>query len=49
MGIIRLKNMQFFGYHGVYDHEKEVGAPFEVDIEIETSFAHAIKSDDINE
>ena len=49
MSIIRLKNMQFFGYHGVYDYEKEVGAPFEVDIEIETSFADVIKSDDINE
>tara|TARA_Y100001960_G_scaffold88280_1_gene94604 strand:+ start:1202 stop:1558 length:357 start_codon:yes stop_codon:yes gene_type:complete len=49
MSIIRLKNMQFFGYHGVYDHEKEVGAPFEVDVEIKTSFADAIKSDNINE
>lgn len=41
--------MQFFGYHGVYDYEKEVGAPFEVDVEIETSFTRAIKSDDIDE
>ena len=49
MSIIRLKNMQFFGYHGVYEYEKEVGAPFEVDVEIETSFAGAIKSDDVNE
>ena len=29
MGVIRLKNMQFFAYHGVYDFEKELGAPFE--------------------
>ena len=49
MSVIKLKNMQFFGYHGVYDYEKEAGAPFEVDVEIETSFTHAIKSDDINE
>ncbi|MBD31258.1 MAG: dihydroneopterin aldolase [Candidatus Marinimicrobia bacterium] len=49
MSVIKLKNMQFFGYHGVYDYEKEVGAPFEVDVEIETSFTRAIKSDDIDE
>ena len=49
MGVIRLKNMQFFAYHGVYDFEKELGAPFEVDVEINTSFSQAIKSDDIQE
>ena len=32
MGVIKLKNMQFYGYHGVYDHEKKIGAPFEVDV-----------------
>ena len=49
MGVIRLKNMQFFAYHGVYDFEKELGAPFEVDVEINASFSQAIKSDDIQE
>ena len=49
MGVIRLKNMQFFAYHGVYDFEKELGAPFEVDVEINASFSQAIKSDNIQE
>ena len=49
MGIIKLKNMQFFGYHGVYDHEKELGAPFEVDVEISKSFREAASTDDIDQ
>ena len=49
MGIIKLKNMQFFGYHGVYDHEKELGAPFEVDVEISKPFSEAASTDDIDQ
>tara|TARA_X000000368_G_scaffold406489_1_gene384811 strand:- start:1325 stop:1687 length:363 start_codon:yes stop_codon:yes gene_type:complete len=49
MGIIKLKNMQFYGYHGVYDHEKELGSPFEVDVEITRSFSKAASSDDVNQ
>ena len=49
MGIIKLKNMQFFGYHGVYEHEKELGAPFEVDVEISKSFRDAASTDDIDQ
>ena len=37
MGIIRLKNMTFYGYHGVYDFEKEKGTDFEIDLELFTS------------
>tara|TARA_B100000401_G_scaffold353026_1_gene250608 strand:- start:267 stop:629 length:363 start_codon:yes stop_codon:yes gene_type:complete len=48
MGVIKLKNMQFYGYHGVYDHEKKLGAPFEVDVEITKPFNKASSSDDIN-
>ena len=36
MGIIRLKNMTFYGYHGVYDFEKEKGTDFEIDLELFT-------------
>ena len=39
MGIIRLNNMSFYGYHGVYDFEKEQGANFEIDLELFTSLA----------
>jgi len=48
MGTIKLKNMQFYGYHGVYEHEKELGAPFEVDIEISKPFDDVVSTDDIS-
>ena len=48
MGIIKLKNMQFYGYHGVYEHEKKLGTPFEVDVEVTSPFSEAASTDDIN-
>ncbi len=32
--IIRLRNMVFHGYHGVYPAEREIGQRFEVDVEV---------------
>ncbi len=49
MGTIKLKNMQFYGYHGVHDYEKELGAPFEVDVEITKPFSKASSSDDVTQ
>ncbi|NQU27008.1 MAG: dihydroneopterin aldolase [Candidatus Marinimicrobia bacterium] len=45
MGKIRLNNMQFYGYHGVHDSEKELGGKFEVDLELRTSLKKSIASD----
>ena len=47
MGTIRLKNMQFFAYHGVFESEKKLGAPFEVDIELKLSFDKFAQSDSL--
>ena len=47
MGIIRLKNMIFYGYHGVYEFEKEKGTNFEIDLELFTPLAKSSKSDNI--
>ena len=49
MGIIRLNNMNFYGYHGVYDFEKEQGANFEIDLELFTSLPKSSKSDNIED
>ena len=49
MGIIRLKNMIFYGYHGVYEFEKEKGTNFEIDLELFTSLATSSKSDNIED
>ena len=32
-----LKNMVFYGYHGAFDAEKELGQKYEVDVELQTN------------
>ncbi|MDH4223823.1 MAG: dihydroneopterin aldolase [candidate division Zixibacteria bacterium] len=45
MGIIRLHNMIFYGFHGVSPAEKETGRRFEVDIELSLDLSKAERSD----
>jgi dihydroneopterin aldolase len=48
MGVIRLKNMQFYGFHGVNESEKHLGGRFEVDVEMQLSLKSASQTDDLN-
>lgn len=43
--VIRLKNIQFYGYHGVNAHEREHGGKFEIDVEIDADLDAATESD----
>jgi len=45
--LIRLNQMQFYGYHGVSDAERETGRRFEVDAELEVDLAEAGHSDQL--
>ncbi len=49
MDIIRLHNMQFYGYHGVSEYEKHLGGKFEIDVEMFTDLKKACETDDLNE
>ena len=49
MGMIRLNNMIFYGYHGVYDFEKENGTNFEIDLELTVPLNKPSKSDNIED
>ena len=49
MDVIRLENMQFYGYHGVSEMERELGGKFEVDLEMFFSLKKAGKSDCIED
>ena len=49
MGVIRLKNMQFYGFHGVSKSEKHLGGRFEVDVEMHLSLKDSCESDDLND
>ncbi len=47
--IIRLKNMVFYGFHGVEKHEKEWGGRFEVDLELVCDLEDAIMTDKLHD
>ena len=43
---IRLNNMVFYGYHGAFSAEKELGQRVEVDLELVLDLATTGKTDD---
>lgn len=45
--VIRLKNIQLYGFHGVNAHEREHGGKFEIDVEIEADLDRASQSDEL--
>lgn len=45
---ITLKNMVFYGYHGVFAAEKELGQHYEVDVEVEGDFIRAGQTDNLD-
>jgi dihydroneopterin aldolase len=44
---LRLKNMVFYGHHGVYDTERTLGQRIEVDVELGADFQQAGRDDDL--
>lgn len=48
MGILTIKNLVFYGYHGVQDFEKELGGRFEVDIRIRYPFSRCSSEDTLH-
>jgi len=49
MGRVSLKNMVFYGYHGVAEQEKILGGKFEVDLSLVFNMTPAIKSDHLKD
>ena len=49
MDTIRLKNMQFYGFHGVDESEKQLGGRFEVDVEMQLSLTVSCNSDELHD
>lgn len=45
--IIRIKNAQFYAYHGALQEEQNIGGKFEVDVDIYTDFREAAKNDEL--
>ena len=49
VGVLRLKNMAFFGYHGVRSEERRLGQRFEVDVELAYEMGRAAASDRVED
>lgn len=45
---IVLRDMVFYGYHGVFEAEREIGQRFEVDVELHLDLRSAGRSDDLD-
>ncbi|MES2812339.1 MAG: dihydroneopterin aldolase [Bacteroidota bacterium] len=45
MGIIKLKNIRTFSYHGCLVEESKIGSNYRVDLEIEANLKHSAESD----
>lgn len=43
--VVRLRNMTFHAYHGVWDAEKEIGQRFEVDLDLKVDVQRAAETD----
>lgn len=46
---VSLKNMVFYGFHGVYEFERELGQRFYVDLDLKADLRKAGKSDNLQE
>ncbi len=47
--ILRLKNMTFHAYHGVWDEERQIGQRFEVDMELKIDVQSAAAHDKLKD
>ncbi|MBT3382069.1 MAG: dihydroneopterin aldolase [Prolixibacteraceae bacterium] len=49
MGLIEIKGMKFYAYHGHFKAERIVGSEFLVNVSLETNCKKAAISDDLND
>ncbi|PXY39268.1 dihydroneopterin aldolase [Flavobacterium cheongpyeongense] len=47
MGIIKLKNIRTFSYHGCMIEEGKIGSDYTVDLKIKTNLQHSAQTDDL--
>ena len=49
MAKIRIHNMMFYGFHGVYEYEREQGQKFYIDVEVETKDDKVAETDALSD
>ena len=48
MDIIKIEQLEVYGYHGVFEEEKKQGQPFMINVEMKTDFLRAAREDELN-
>ena len=49
MAKVRILNMMFYGFHGVYEYEREQGQKFFIDVEVETQDDKLVETDELKD
>ena len=49
MGIIKLKNIRIFSYHGCLIEESKIGSHYRVDLEVQTDLKKSAASDELTD
>lgn len=49
MGIIKLKNIRTYSYHGCLIEESKIGSDYSVDLEVTTDLSKSAQSDNLND
>lgn len=49
MGLVSLKGLEFFAYHGYYDEEQKVGNKYSVDVTVKADLNPAAVADTLSE
>lgn len=45
MGVIKLKDIRVFAYHGCLDEEEKIGSEYRVDLDVYADLSHSAKTD----
>lgn len=49
MGIIKLKNIRIYAYHGCLVEEGKIGSDYRVDVKAEADFSKAVQTDELED
>ncbi len=49
MGIIKVKNIRLYAYHGCLDEEGKIGSEYRVDVSVKTDLSKSAKSDNLSD
>lgn len=49
MGVITIKNIHLYAYHGCLDEEGKIGSDYRVDLSVTTDLSKSAKTDDLND